>query len=145
MYLPPNLLKNSRGIVLTHFHILYETCNKKLWKNSNIAIFENEPELDLGPKTKSFLNFKGLPGKNINLRPNECINKQNNCKITAVFISGSTSKLWAGNEYLPYFWKIVILMSLLLMCVLMTSFDLIFSQVWDPSISGSLIISFNDS
>ena len=65
MYLPPNSLKNSRGIVLTHFHILYETFNKKLRKNSDIAIFENEPELNLGPKPKSFLKFKGLPGKTL--------------------------------------------------------------------------------
>ena len=128
-----------------HFHISYETCNKKLRKDSDIAIFENEPELNLGPKPKSFLNFKDLPWKNVNLRQNEYINKQNNCKITAVFISGSTSKLWAGNQYLPYFWKIVILMALLLMCILMTIFDLIFSQIWDPSIPGSLIIWFNDS
>ena len=74
MDLPPILLKNSRGIVLTHFHI-YETCNKKLWKNSNIAIFENEPELNQGPQNKSFLNFKGLLGKNIHLKPNKCIEK----------------------------------------------------------------------
>ena len=92
MDLPPILLKNSRGIVLTHFHI-YETCNKKLWKNSNIAIFENEPELNIGPKTNSLLNIKGLVGTNIDLRPNECIEKYNNCKIAAVFISGCTSKL----------------------------------------------------
>ena len=58
MDLPPILLKNSRGIVQMHFYT-YETSNKKLWKNSNIAIFENEPELNRGPKTKSLLNIKG--------------------------------------------------------------------------------------
>ena len=57
MDFPPILLKNSRGIVLALFHI-YETCNKKLRKNSDIAIFENDPELNLGPKTKSFLNLR---------------------------------------------------------------------------------------
>ena len=40
-----------------HFHILYETCNKKLRRDSDIAIFENEPELNLGPKPKRFLNW----------------------------------------------------------------------------------------
>ena len=58
MDLPPILLKNPRGIVLMHFYT-YKTCNKKLWKNSNMAIFENEPELNRDPKTKSFLNIKG--------------------------------------------------------------------------------------
>ena len=74
MDLPAILLKNSRGIVLTHFYT-YETCNKKLWKNSNIAIFENEPELNLGLRNKSFLIFKGLLGKNVHLKPNICIEK----------------------------------------------------------------------
>ena len=74
MDLPAILLKNSRGIVLTHFYT-YKTCNKKLWKNSNIAIFENEPELNLGLRKKSFLIFRGLLGKNVYLKSNKCIEK----------------------------------------------------------------------
>ena len=74
MDLPPILLKNSRGIVLMHFYT-YETYNKKLWKNSNIAIFENEPELNLGLRNKSFLIFEGLLGQNIHLKRNKYIEK----------------------------------------------------------------------
>ena len=48
---------------------------EKLWKNLNIAIFENEPELNLGLRNKSFLIFKGLLGKNVHLKLIKCIEK----------------------------------------------------------------------
>ena len=57
-----------------HFYT-YKTCNKELWKNSNIAIFENKSELNLGPQNISFLNSKSLLGKNIYLKPTKCIEK----------------------------------------------------------------------
>ena len=57
MDLPPILLQNYRGILLAHLPI-YETSDEKLWKNSNFAKFENEPEMTLRPNIKDFLNFK---------------------------------------------------------------------------------------
>ena len=92
MDLPPILLKNPRGIVLMHLYI-YKTRNEKLWKNSNIAIFENEPELNLGLPNKSFIISEGLLGKNVHLKPNKCIEKYNTCKIAAVSNSGCRSKI----------------------------------------------------
>ena len=57
MDLPPILFQNIRGIELAHFS-RYWTRDKKLWQNSIFAIFENEPEMSLGPKIKKTLKFK---------------------------------------------------------------------------------------
>ena len=57
MDLPPILFQNYRGFALAHFPI-YWISDEKLWQNSIFAIFENEPEMSLGPKIKKTLKFK---------------------------------------------------------------------------------------
>ena len=57
MDLPPILFKNLRGIKLAHLSI-YRTSDKKLWQNSILAIFENEPEMTVGPEIKKIPKFK---------------------------------------------------------------------------------------
>ena len=57
MDLPPILFQNLRGIELPHLSI-YRTSDKKLWQNSILAIFENEPEMTVGPKIKKLRKFK---------------------------------------------------------------------------------------
>ena len=56
MDLPPISFQNLRGIELAHLPI-YETSDKKLWQNSILAIFENEPEMTVGPEIKKILKF----------------------------------------------------------------------------------------
>ena len=90
MDLPPFLFQNFKGSVLAHF-LIYQISDKKLRKNSNFAMYENEPEMTLRPNIKDFLNFKAQLGPNNNMTPNEYINKENNCLEAAVFISGCTS------------------------------------------------------
>ena len=51
MGLPPISFQNIRGIELAHFR-MYWTSDKELWQNSIFAIFENKPEVTLGPKIK---------------------------------------------------------------------------------------------
>ena len=57
MDLPPILFQNLRGIELAHLSI-YGTSDKKLWQNSILAIFENEPEMTVGPEINKILKLK---------------------------------------------------------------------------------------
>ena len=78
MDLPPILFQNYKGILLAHL-LIHETSDEKLWQNSIFAIFENEPEMTLGPKIKKISKFKVYLGQNNNLTPNEYTDKLNNC------------------------------------------------------------------
>ena len=57
MGVPPILFQNSRGIVLTHFSG-YQTSDRKCRKNSDFAIFKNEPELIMNRKIKNITKLK---------------------------------------------------------------------------------------